>query len=472
MATIPLPALHVQGPQPQQDLTSQIGQILALKNQMALVPLQQQEAQQRVQSGQLQLQQEQQAQKHQQAFRDAMADPSMQGKTLGQIADTLAKKGGLSAQTYSALKKADIEQRQSLATLDKDQLANMKAAHEQTQQLYNNIQNLPDDALQAQWPQIVEQYNAIPGNQKLPLNPQQPMTKEQLKQFAPFVSMQNAYLDDALSRQEKALGLTKTQTDVQLGQMDLARGGKTDTDKFIYDYLQSRKLDNTPENRQKAFQEYTKETKIAPAQVRMSALLQMPTEVADPNNPGETIMVRRNDAVGMKGRGSASTQAIKAEDKYMTSGKGAQQLTAFNTAMQHLDLLDKLGADLNNSNLQIANKAKQAWATATGSPVPANFEAAKNAMSGEVAAALKASGATDKEIEKVDGTFSRAQSPMQLKGAIATYRMLLRSKAHNLQVQFQQGMQGKPAFNNDESAPAATPAAGNDPFAQFGGKAH
>ena len=33
--------------------------------------------------------------------------------------------------------------------------------------------------------------------------------------------------------------------------------------------------------------------------------------------------------------------------------------------------------------------ARPAWATATGSPEPANFEAAKNAMSGEVAAALK-----------------------------------------------------------------------------------
>jgi len=214
--TGPNPSFAAQFDRPQESPLSQIGQILALKNQMALAPLQQQETQQRVQSGQIELQQQQQAVKDQQAFRDAMADPSMQGKTLGQIADTLAKKGGLSAQTYSALKKADIEQRQSLATLDKDQLANMKAAHDQTQQLYNNIQNLPDEAIQAQWPQIVEQYNAIPGNQKLPLNPQQPMTKEQLKQFAPFVSMQNAYLDDALAR-------SKAQTEAQTAQATLGQ---------------------------------------------------------------------------------------------------------------------------------------------------------------------------------------------------------------------------------------------------------
>jgi hypothetical protein len=63
---------------------------------------------------------------------------------------------------------------------------------------------------------------------------------------------------------------------------------------------------------------------------------------------------------------------------------------------------------------------------------------------------------------------------MQLKGAIATYRMLLRSKAHNLQTQYQQGMQGKPAFGADESGSTenAAPTSSGDPFAAFGGKAH
>ena len=231
--TGPNPAFAAQFDRPQENPASQLSQLLALKQQQQLAPLQLQEAQQRAQSGQLQLQQEQQAQKDSEAFRAAMSDPSMQGKTLGDIADTLARKGGLSAQTYSALKKADIEQRQSLAMLDKDQLANAKAAHEQTQQLYNNIQNLPDDALQAQWPQIVQQYNSIPGNQKLPLNPQQPMTKEQLKQFAPFVSMQNAYLDDAISRQDKMAGAQKTAAEAAKTQFEAQQmaqnGGLTAT---------------------------------------------------------------------------------------------------------------------------------------------------------------------------------------------------------------------------------------------------
>jgi len=109
------------------------------------------------------------------------------------------------------------------------------------------------------------------------------------------------------------------------------------------------------------------------------------------------------------------------------------------------------------------NKAANAIAQQFGDPSITNFSAAKNAMAGEVAAALKTSGATDEEIKKVDSTFSSAQTPGQLKGAISTYRSLLGSKAHNLKQQYESGMQGKPNFQPETSA---------DPFAQFGGKAH
>jgi len=199
----------------------------------------------------------------------------------------------------------------------------------------------------------------------------------------------------------------------------------------------------------------------------VQGLMQMPIAVADPNSPGNTVYMSRSNAIGQTAPNSADVKTPQAMNKYMTSGKGGQQLTAFNTAMQHLDVLDKLSSDLGNSNVQVFNKAAQAWAQQTGNPAPTNFEAAKNAMSGEVASALKASGATDQEIAKVDGTFNRAQSPMQLKGAIATYRTLLKSKAHNLQQQYQQGEQGQPNFG-DQSSPQQA----NDPFAQFGGRAH
>jgi hypothetical protein len=131
---------------------------------------------------------------------------------------------------------------------------------------------------------------------------------------------------------------------------------------------------------------------------------------------------------------------------YFTSGAGGKQLTAFNTAITHLDTLARLANDLNNSNTQVFNRASMAWKEQTGQAAPANFAAAVNAMSGEVAAALKASGATDQEIAHVGATFNKVQSPAQLQGAISTYRELLNSKAEQLKRQYESGMQGVPAF--------------------------
>lgn len=476
MASIPLPALNVRPPQ-QQDTLAQYGNLLQLRNAVQNAPLQRQILQQQQQAGQIELQQQQQAQQDQQSFRTAMQDPSMQGKTIGEIADSLAKKGSLSPSTYQQLKKADIEQRTSLSNLDEKQLANLKSAHEATQNLYNNVMNMPDDQLAANWPQIAQQYDQIPGNNKMPLDPSKPMTKQQLQQFGPMISMGNAYVDDALSRKKAQTGEQTAETELQQKQQELQYGGNQQMADSKYRFLQQKIAAGQPIQSQdkdfiKAYEKQKLLVPVASANVRIAGLEQAREYPVFDNQTHTTLMLNAADINAgnraQPGRYSApgyTPEAIgqKGTTTYFTSGKGGQQLTAFNTAMQHLDLLDKLGKDLNNTDLQIANKAKQAWAEQTGNPAPANFEAAKNAMAGEVAAALKTSGATDQEIAKVDNTFSRAQSPAQLSGAIGTYRSLLQSKAHNLQKQYKEGMEGKPNFEQQN---------GNDPFAQFGGKAH
>jgi hypothetical protein len=145
-----------------------------------------------------------------------MQAPENHGKTISDIADTLANQGSISMQGWQQMKKADVDQRTALATLDEKGLANAAAAHKQTQELYNNVMNMPDDQLAQNWPQIARQYDAIPGNQKMPLDPQQPLTKEQLQQFGPVLSMHGAYLDEALGRQQK-------QTELQTSQAKLAQ---------------------------------------------------------------------------------------------------------------------------------------------------------------------------------------------------------------------------------------------------------
>lgn len=170
--------------------------------------------QQRAQAGQMEIQQQQLAQQDQEAFRTAMSDPAMQGKTTGEIADALASQGHISLGAWQSAKKADIDQRKALQEVSSKDLENMKAAHAMTQDLYNNVMNMPDDQLAANWATIAQQYDAIPGNQKMQLNPQQPMTKQQLSQFGPLISMGNAYFDQELARREKQIGLKTAETNL------------------------------------------------------------------------------------------------------------------------------------------------------------------------------------------------------------------------------------------------------------------
>lgn len=213
MSAGPNPFAELKYPVPQSPLEA-MGQMMSIRNaqqEQQARAQQMQTGQIEQQSAQLQLQQQQQAMKDQQAFRAAMQDPANQGKTISDLADTLANSGSISMAGWQQMKKADIEQRTSLAGLTKDQLANADAAHKQTQTLYNNAMDLPDDQLAANWPAIAQQYNAIPGNEKMPMNPQQPMTKDQLQQFGPMISMHQAYIDEALGRQQKQTELQTSQ---------------------------------------------------------------------------------------------------------------------------------------------------------------------------------------------------------------------------------------------------------------------
>lgn len=227
-SSIPLPALDLKQPAPPPDAIEQYGRLAALRNSLAMQPLQQQAAQQQVQSGelenqtkQIQLQQAQQGQQDQQYIRQLATENK--GKTVGELADIGLQSGKLSPQTYTQLKKSDLEQRSSLESLTKEQLANADASHKQLQQYYDAAQDMTPEQLQQNWPAIVQQVNSVHTNTPLHLDPNQPMTKEQLQQFAPFISMQGTYLSEAAAKQEKAAKTAETQAQTGKAVADTAR---------------------------------------------------------------------------------------------------------------------------------------------------------------------------------------------------------------------------------------------------------
>lgn len=189
MSSIPLPALGLKTPE-QPDMFGNLAKALSVKN-----------LQQESQRSTIETQQAQQGQADQQAFRQAMTDPLMKGKTIGEIADVLAQGGHISPTAFTAAKKADLEQRKSVAELDEKTLINRAKSHEMTFDLYKNVMAMPDEQLATAWPQIAQQYDSIPGNKPI-LDPAKPLTKQQLAEMGPMLDMHEAYLGQEVAKRK------------------------------------------------------------------------------------------------------------------------------------------------------------------------------------------------------------------------------------------------------------------------------
>lgn len=216
----------------------------------------------------------------------------------------------------------------------------------------------------------------------------------------------------------------------------------------------------TPEERAylNAYDVYVQKTKVAPGVARAAAFASdRYIPVIDPDDPERVTFMHAGDAAKSKA-GSPQSIAFKTDaamTRYMTSGKGGQNLVAFETATAHLDMLKQAAEALDNGDTQLFNRVSQAWATATGSPAPTDFNSIRNAVSGELAKTF--SGATVSEIESIQSTINSAMSPAQLAGAIDVDSKLMAGKVQALKGQYEAGKQGQPNFPGGAPAAGATP---------------
>lgn len=483
MAGIPLPALDIRPPAPPPNQLDQLGQILGLRNAIQEAPLRQQALQNQVQSGGLQVQQQQQQLKDTQAVTAAMQQ--WDGKDLNNLAPLVLKNGG-SGMAVIGLKQKQLALQQQYsgiaaqdATTGAKNLETMKGKNDMIAGALSTVLQTPD----AQLPQAV-MATAQDLAQKGLLDPQHVQMAEKIAQSGDPAQIRtqldamrkgmmanSQILDDA----QKQASIRKTKAEMAFGPTGPAADSK-------YRFLEAKVIAKQPisdadKNWMEAYKKQKLLVPVIAGQVREAGYASSRLYPVFDNATKETMYVSANDLNAMRAENpsryspaSYSPESIGQRDTtaYFTKGKGGQQLTAYNTALAHLDTLQSLASALHNGDVQAVNRVAQRFKQETGNPAPTNFEAAKNAMAGEVASALKTSGATDQEIEKVDQTFSRAQSPAQLDGAINTYRSLLNSKAHQLQGQYAAGMQGKPNFN---AAPSPQNP-GGDFFSKFGGKVH
>lgn len=194
-----------------------------------------------------------------------------------------------------------------------------------------------------------------------------------------------------------------------------------------------------------------------PGVARAAAFASMrPVQVIDPDTNNVVYQtagsaMRSGAATPM----SADYAAGKSLEKSFTSGDGAKNLNAFNTATAHLETLGKAAEALHNGDIQAVNNFGNQFNKQTGNPAPTNFQAVKNAVAGEVSKTFKGGGATDAEIKEANDTISASSSPAQLRGVIETYKDLMASKRQALEDQYTMGKQGKPNFGKGITAPPA-----------------
>lgn len=141
------------------------------------------------------------------------------------------------------------------------------------------------------------------------------------------------------------------------------------------------------------------------------------------------------------------TAATKAAVKDFTSGKSAVATRSFNTAIDHLETMEKLATALQNGDMRVFNSVGNFFAKQTGTAAPANFEAAKAIVGGEVAKALTGANMALKDREEIRDAIIASSSPEQLRGVLKTFKQLLGGQLNSLNIQYQTST-GRDDFRN------------------------
>jgi hypothetical protein len=137
---------------------------------------------------------------------------------------------------------------------------------------------------------------------------------------------------------------------------------------------------------------------------------------------------------------AADSQTRVATRKKWTSGKGADNITAANTALGHLGALWEASKDLHNRSVPAWNAVANTFETATGDPRVKRFTLARDAVANELMKVFRGTGGSLAEIEDWKNNISSADSPEQLQAVIQQGIGLLNSRLEAMGQQYNQGM--------------------------------
>lgn len=191
------------------DLLGNIAKLQGIQNAKQASEIQgQQLSQEKIQTANMQ-----RDQADEQAVQQALAS-APPGATLHDVLPVLAKT--VSPRNFVKYQELDRKQRDDLRKQTTDELNISDAQHKQYGEIYTGVMQMPDDATVAQnWPQIAQSVNSVPGS-KLQLDPNKPMTKDQLGQLAPMLTLKQSYIDAEMARRKEKATTEAAESDATL----------------------------------------------------------------------------------------------------------------------------------------------------------------------------------------------------------------------------------------------------------------
>jgi hypothetical protein len=151
----------------------------------------------------------------------------------------------------------------------------------------------------------------------------------------------------------------------------------------------------------------------------------------------------------------ANYGVAKEATEAFTSGSQGQQLTAIDTARQHMQTFKDTADALDNSNVLLANKLGNAVGMQFGSDKTTNFQIARAAFAGEVGKAFAGANVGVSDRQELLDKINAASSPSQLKGYAETADKLLQGKQDALKRSYDAAKNSQPNFGGG-AHPGAT----------------
>lgn len=154
------------------------------------------------------------------------------------------------------------------------------------------------------------------------------------------------------------------------------------------------------------------------------------------------------------GNGVSSIGYKMRQDAYKAFGAGSQgnKVRSMDVSVSHMNTLEGLINAVQNHDYTALNHWGNIFASQTGNPAPAEFDAAADIVSKELVAGIVQGGGVGPERERAAESLSKDHAPQTLRGVLAIYKHLLGGQLNGLQNQYVSTMYRNPTPDQTKKA--------------------